>query len=102
VDKDFYVSPFNDTTGEYAIRFHLDADRVSVAIRLRREGELVFTAVVDGELVPGTPRAVVATVARHPLMPQQVSTLIRMHGIRLWARRLPIHRRPAESLETVR
>lgn len=102
VDKDFYVSPFNDTRGEYAIRFHLDADRVSVAIRLHREGELVLTAVVDGQLVPATPRSVVTTVARHPLMPQQVTALIRMHGIRLWARRLPIHRRPAESLETVR
>ena len=102
VDKDFYVSPFNDTAGEYALRFHLDADRVSVAIRLHREGELVLTAVVDGEPVPGTPRSVLATVARHPLMPQQVTALIRMHGIRLWARRLPLHRRPAESLETVR
>ena len=102
VDKDFYVSPFNDTTGEYAIRFHLDAERVSVAIRLRREGELVLTAVVDGRLVPATARSVVTTVARHPLMPHQVTALIRVHGIRLWARRLPIHRRPAESLETVR
>ncbi|MFW5471235.1 DUF1365 domain-containing protein [Knoellia sp. CPCC 206435] len=102
VDKDFYVSPFNDTTGEYAIRFHLDAERVSVAIRLHRDAELVFTAVVEGRLVPGTPRSVVATVARHPFMPQQVTALIRMHGIRLWARRLPVHPRPAESLETVR
>lgn len=102
VDKDFYVSPFNDTAGEYALRFHLDADRVSVAIRLHREGELVLTAMVDGQLVPGTPRSVVATVARHPFMPQQVTTLIRMHGIRLWARRLPVRPRPADSLETVR
>lgn len=102
VDKDFYVSPFNDTSGEYAIRFHLDADRVSVGIRLHREGELVLTAVVDGAVVPATPASVVRTVARHPLMTQRVSALIRVHGIRLWARRLPVQSRPAPSEESVR
>ena len=102
VDKDFYVSPFNDTSGEYAIRFHLDADRVSVGIRLHREGELVLTAVVDGAVVPATPTSVVRTVARHPLMPQRVTALIRMHGIRLWARRLPVQPRPAHDEESVR
>ncbi|MEO7268851.1 MAG: DUF1365 family protein, partial [Knoellia sp.] len=101
VDKDFYVSPFNDTSGEYAIRFHLDADRVSVGIRLHREGQLVLTAVVEGDLVPATPRSVLATVARHPFMPQRVTALIRMHGIRLWARRLPVQPRPPASEESV-
>lgn len=102
VDKDFYVSPFNDTTGVYAIRFHLDPDRVSVGIRLHRDGELVLTAVVEGAPVPATPRSVLATVASHPFMPQQVTTLIRMHGIRLWARRLPVQPRPTTSEESVR
>lgn len=102
VDKDFYVSPFNDTSGEYAIRFHLSADRVSVGIRLHRQGELLLTAVVEGTPVPATPRSVRATVAAHPLMPQQVTALIRMHGIRLWARRLPVRPRPAASKESVR
>lgn len=102
VDKDFYVSPFNDTTGEYAIRFHLDAERVSVGIRLHRDGELLLTAVVEGAAVPATARSVLATVARHPFMPQQVSALIRMHGIRLWARRLPVQPHPVTSEESVR
>ena len=102
VDKDFYVSPFNDTSGTYSIRFRLDPTRVSVGIRLHREGELVMTAVVDGVPVPATASSVVRTVARHPLMPQRVSALIRVHGIRLWARRLPVQRRPDSSLESVR
>ncbi|MFW5473675.1 DUF1365 domain-containing protein [Knoellia sp. CPCC 206450] len=102
VDKDFYVSPFNDTSGEYAIRFHLDADRVSVGIRLHRAGELVLTAVVEGATVPATPSSVLRTVARHPLMPHRVTALIRMHGIRLWARRLPVQPRPAHDEESVR
>lgn len=102
VDKDFYVSPFNDTSGEYAIRFRLDTERVSVGIRLHREGELVLTAVVEGALVPATSASVLRTVTRHPFMPQRVTALIRWHGIRLWARRLPTHRLPAPSQESVR
>ena len=102
VDKDFYVSPFNDTTGEYSIRFHLDADRVSVGIRLHREGELVLTAVVDGALVPATASSVVRTVARHPHLPPRVSAQIPMHPIPLLARRRPVPPRPANTQESVR
>lgn len=102
VDKDFYVSPFNDTSGEYGVRVRLDSARVRVGIRLRRAGELLMTAVVDGAVVPATSRSVLTTVLRHPFMPQQVSALIRFHGIRLWARRLPIQPRPAPSKESVR
>ncbi|KGN36260.1 DUF1365 domain-containing protein [Knoellia subterranea] len=102
VDKDFYVSPFNDTSGEYAVQVRLTEERVRVGIRLRRDGELLMTAVVDGAVVPATSRSVIATVLRHPFMPQRVSALIRFHGIRLWARRLPVQPRPAPSKESVR
>ena len=34
--KAFYVSPFNDVSGDYDIRVHLRPDRVGVAIRLVR------------------------------------------------------------------
>ncbi|WP_245889291.1 DUF1365 domain-containing protein [Knoellia remsis] len=101
VDKEFYVSPFNDVSGEYALRVHLDAERVSVGVRLRREGQLVLTAVVDGETRPATPRVVAETVARHPLMTQRVTALIRAHGIGLWARRLPVQPRPRRADTTI-
>ena len=38
----------------------------------------------------------------HPLMTQRVSGLIRVHGIWLWLRRLPVRPRPVPSLESVR
>ena len=49
-----------------------------------------------------TTPTVVRTVVRHPFMTQRVSGLIRVHGIRLWLRRLPVRPRPTESLESVR
>lgn len=100
--KEFYVSPFNDTAGEYALHLHLTPQRVAASIRLRREGRPVVTAAVDGVCRAATPRAVLATFARNPFMPHLVSALIRVHGIWLWLRRLPVRERPANSGESVR
>ncbi len=40
-DKVFYVSPFNDVSGSYAIRLRLDPDRISVTVGLDRDGVTV-------------------------------------------------------------
>ncbi|MGG5260528.1 DUF1365 domain-containing protein [Phycicoccus avicenniae] len=102
MDKDFYVSPFNDVEGEYAIRLTMSPGTVGVAIRLRVHDEPLVTATVTGTPRPATTSAVARTALRHPLMPQRVSGLIRVHGIWLWLRRLPVRPRPENSLETVR
>ena len=102
VPKDFHVSPFNAVEGDYAIRFRLTPDRVGVAIRLLVGDEPLVTASVTGAPREATTPTVVRTVVRHPFMTQRVSGLIRVHGIRLWLRRLPVRPRPAESLESVR
>lgn len=101
-DKAFYVSPFNDTSGEYAVSLRLDRDRVAVTVGLDREGERVLTATTTGVPRPATDTAVARTAARHLLMTWRVSALIRVHGIRLWTRRLPIRPRPSHSQEHVR
>jgi DUF1365 family protein len=44
-----------------------------------------------------TRRALVRQLIRQPLMPQRISALIRMHGIWLWLRRLPIRSRPQHT-----
>jgi DUF1365 family protein len=101
-DKRFYVSPFNDVSGTYALRFGLSADRVRVEVRLRCEGQQVFEASFEGTPQPLTSRSLLRTVARHPAMPHRVSALIRAHGVWLWLRRLPVvarpHHRPQEGL----
>ena len=93
--KQFFVSPFYDVSGDYQLRFELAAHRVATTVSLQREGELAFCATFRGRPRPATTRAVLAQLIRHPLMPQRVSALIRLHGIRLWLRRLPLQQRPA-------
>jgi DUF1365 family protein len=94
VDKRLYVSPFNDVTGTYDLRFALDHDGVRVDVALRRQDSVVFDAHFSGRPRPATRTAVALAALRSPAMPQRVSALIRLHGAWLWLRRLPVVPRP--------
>jgi uncharacterized protein len=102
IDKSFYVSPFNDTSGTYEVSVRLDPDRVRVAVALRWETRRILTAVTAGVTVPATARNVRRTATSHLFMTQRVSLLIRWHGIRLWLARLPVRPRPPHSEEAFR
>jgi DUF1365 family protein len=91
--KGFHVSPFFDVNGSYELRFTLTPDRVSTAVTLRREGAVAFSAAFRGRPEPATRRTVARLLIRQPLMTQRVSALIRVHGIWLWLRGLPIRPR---------
>lgn len=93
-DKQFYVSPFNDTAGTYRMRVPVPRDgTVDVRISLHRDGLTPFVTAWQGQ--PPTTRwgRAVAT-ARAIGTPWAVAALIRVHGIWLWVRRLPIVPRP--------
>ncbi|NUT98432.1 MAG: DUF1365 domain-containing protein [Saccharothrix sp.] len=90
VDKDFYVSPFLESSGEYVMRLPEPDDELSVTIALRQGGRTPFSATMKGRRRPATPRELVRLLVRRPLMTYRVSGLIRRHGIALWARRVPI------------
>ena len=92
--KDFHVSPFYGVDGTYTLRFTLREDRVSTTVTLRRDGEVAFVAAFCGRPEPATARTIARTRIRHPLMPHRVSTLIRLHGIWLWLRGLPVQPHP--------
>ena len=93
-DKAFHVSPFYDVSGRYELAFELSPQVVSAAVVLRRQGTVAFAATFRGRPTPATPTAVAGQLIRKPLMPQQVSAMIRVHGIFLWLRRLPVQRHP--------
>jgi cyclopropane-fatty-acyl-phospholipid synthase len=96
-DKVFYVSPFYDVSGRYRLTFGLSPQRVAVTVTLHRGGDPTsrpdFTASFHGAPEPVTPRRLLRQVLRRPLMSQQVSLLIKAHGVWLWARRLPVQAR---------
>ncbi|MGJ9411124.1 DUF1365 domain-containing protein [Aeromicrobium sp. CF4.19] len=100
-DKAFYVSPFFTVAGRYDLRFRLEPDTVSTTIVLRQgtasdaaSTEAVFSATFSGTPAPATPRRLVRLLITQPFMTHRVSLLIRMHGVWLWLRRLPVVPRP--------
>jgi uncharacterized protein len=97
--KKFHVSPFYGVDGAYELRFTLRDDHVGTAVTLRRNSEVAFVAAFRGRPEPATARAVARMRIRQPLMPHRVSTLIRLHGIWLWLRGLPVQPHPPRILQ---
>lgn len=90
-DKAMYVSPFNDVSGRYRVSLTPPGDRVAVSVVLERDGQPDFTASINGRALAGRrPR-------RATFAPWLTSLLIRVHGIGLWLRRLPVQPRPRDD-----
>jgi DUF1365 family protein len=94
VAKAFYVSPFNDVDGQYRMKLPAPGERLAVSIVLEREGHKPFIATMEGERHPASTKNVLAAALAVPAAPLLVSARIRIQGIRLWAQRLPIVKRP--------
>lgn len=94
VPKAFYVSPFNDVDGQYRMKLPEPGEKLGVSIVLEREGHRPFVASMDGTRRPATVRNILAAAVAVPAAPLLVSALIRVQGITLWARRLPVVARP--------
>jgi uncharacterized protein len=89
VDKELYVSPFFPVDGRYEMQFTEPTERLHVGIVLRRDDRAVFRAALDAG-PPRAVRSVIATALRHPVPSWWVSARIRVQGIRLWLRRVPV------------
>jgi DUF1365 family protein len=100
VPKAMYVSPFHGTDGTYDLAVPLPGDRLHIAVGLRTDDDAVFSASLTGtRLRDGASRRQAWRAAPAAL---RGSLLIRLHGIRLWARRLPVQPRPHHHQEGVK
>jgi DUF1365 family protein len=88
--KAFPVSPFFDVSGRYTLRVALRPDLVSTSVTLHQDDRVAFSATFRGRPTPATRAALARQIGRQPFMPQRVSALIRMHGVWLWLRRVPL------------
>ena len=96
-DKEFYVSPFFEVAGRYLMRFSAPGPRLQISVALRQDGGTPFTASVHGTARPATLGSVLGATLRFPLMSLRVSALIRLQGVKLWLRRLPVVPRPLHA-----
>ena len=75
------------------MEFCLEQGWVRTSVTLERPGRGDFEARFEGAGEFASTSAVRRTALRHPLMPQRIWLMIRVHGVWLWARRLPVVRR---------
>ncbi len=93
--KDFYVSPFLPPAGRYRMRLPEPAQALRLSVTLAAGDRRLLTATVTGTRHDYTPWRLLGCALRYPWVTAQVSTLIRWQGIRIAARGLPVHPRPA-------
>jgi uncharacterized protein len=106
-DKAFYVSPFFAVDGRYDMTFTdpgafgqgaVDDGELRVAISLTRHGEVVFRAALGGTPHPGAPSFLVGSIL-HPAAGRRTIALIRLQGVRLWLKHLPVMARPIAPVQ---
>ncbi|MFG2307822.1 DUF1365 domain-containing protein [Streptomyces sp. NPDC048566] len=101
--KEFYVSPFFPVDGAYRMRLPEPDGRLNLTVHLEREGTRPFTATVRGTRRTATAGALLRQALRHPWSTVAVSAAIRLHGVRLYLRGLPVQpRTPRRTQENVK
>jgi DUF1365 family protein len=95
VKKALYVSPFNEVDGYYLVRAPLPDAELDVTISLHRENKPAFVATLHGT----RRKASIANILRlqmvAPVAPLTGAMWIRIQGVTLWARKVPVVPKPA-------
>jgi uncharacterized protein len=101
VDKKLYVSPFNDVDGHYLVRAPEPDDELNISISLHREGQPAFVATMRGNRRPAGIRQILALQILAPVAPLMNTVSIRIQGILLYLRRVPVVPRRSDDREKV-
>lgn len=97
VTKSFYVSPFNEVEGYYLVDAPRPGATADLAISWHRNNKLVFAASLHGQRRPASAWNVARMQLVAPLAPWVGALQIRLHGIALWLRGLPVIPRTTTS-----
>jgi uncharacterized protein len=101
VRKRLYVSPFNDVDGYYLVHAPLPDAELDVRISLHRDNQPAFVVTMRGTRRKASVAQLVKLQLTAPLAPLMGAMGIRVQGITLWLRRVPVVPRP-ESTEKER
>ena len=93
--KVLYVSPFMDMDLTYAFRLRRPDTHISIGITASRGDAPVIRTLFAGRREELTDRAILATLAAHPLMTLKVIGAIHWEALRLWLKGMRVKPRPA-------
>ncbi len=93
-DKAFHVSPFLAVRGGYRFRFARTAGRLVARVEHFDEAGTLLVTSVGGTLAPLDERGARLALWRTPLLTLGVVARIHWQALRLWLKRVPLHRKP--------
>lgn len=100
-DKAFHVSPFCEVKGHYRFRFMEAGDRSCARIDYDdSQGPLLLTSL-SGRLRPCSTSAALSALLGYPFFTLGVVARIHWQALRLWIKKLPLHRKPPAPQELV-
>ena len=102
IRKRMYVSPFNDVDGYYLVRAPRPGDGLDITISLHRENQPAFVATLRGRRIEPGNVAIARLQLSSPLAPLMGALAIRVQGIILWLRRVPLVPRDRRGVHTER
>ena len=99
--KRLHVSPFMAMDQTYSFRVTPPDDRLAVAITSRDGDGPVLSAVLEASRQPLSDAALLRSFAAMPLMTFKVVAAIGWEALKLWFKRVPVHRLPPPPSEAV-
>jgi DUF1365 family protein len=93
--KAMHVSPYLPMDVDYHVTWSSPADALHLRLQVERAGTPVFEAELALRREPLDRRHGATVLARYPLMPLRVSVGIYLEALRIWLRRVSVHRHPA-------
>ena len=92
-EKKLHVSPFFETDGcAYQFRVSAPAEQVTLGISLFKQGERLFSAVLQGEQRPISDRFIAKQLITLPLMTVKVVAAIHWQALKLWIKGMTLFR----------
>lgn len=98
--KIFHVSPFQPISGDYAFRFDIGAEAISIRIDYRTGNERLV-ATLTGPRRPLRTLAMIRAALRRPLGSRRVLALIHWQALRLWWKGARYRARPTPPTDEV-
>jgi DUF1365 family protein len=102
VRKRFQASPFNGMDGYYLVRAPRPDGDLDVTISLHRENQPAIVGTLRGTRRPATVAQVLRLQMTKPLAPQMTALSLRVQGLILRARRVPVTPRTAAAEPALR
>ncbi len=95
--KHFYVSPFSALDLCFDFKLRVPAETLDIHIDDRNADRPVLLTALAGQRAPLTTARLAWLTLKYPLITLQVIALIHWHALLLWLRRLPWHRKGANT-----